>query len=145
MKTTVVLLVLLGLFGLAGAMDYEDQQAEQETVEQYVSLTPETHPEPPQPVNVYKHLARTIVGRDELVKGLEALLRAVGAGLPEGAPPLYWYRDEHVEAYRKTLDLAQRSSSELLTAVQAAKIKAPNMRKVQDLHDALAAAQIIPF
>ena len=80
-----------------------------------------------------------------MVKGLEALLRAVGAQLPEGAPPLYWYRDEHVEAYRGTLDLAGMSPSELLTAVQAAKIKAPNMRRVQDLHDTLAAAQILPF
>lgn len=100
---------------------------------------------PPPPVNVHKHLARAIVGRDELVKGLEALLRTVGAQLPEGAPPLYWYRDEHVEAYRGTLDLAGMSPSELLTAVQAAKIKAPNMRRVQDLHDTLAAAQILPF
>lgn len=100
---------------------------------------------PPPPANVHKHLARAIVGRDELVKGLEALLKAVGASLPEGAPPLYWYRDEHVEAYRKTLDLTGMSPSELLTAVQAAKIKAPNMRRVQDLHDTLAAAQILPF
>lgn len=124
----------------------ESQQSERETMEQYVARTLEPHSEPPPAAaNVYKHLARAIVGRDGLVKGLEALLKAVGASLPEGAPPLYWYRDEHVEAYRRTLDLAVMSPSELLAAVQAAKIKAPNMRRVQDLHNALAAAQIIPF
>jgi len=79
------------------------------------------------------------------VKGLEALLRVVGAELPEGAPPLYWYRDEHVEAFRRLLDLATLSPTELVTAVREANIKAPNMRKVQDLNNVLAAAQIIPF
>ena len=79
------------------------------------------------------------------VEGLEALLRVVGAELPEGAPPLYWYRDEHVEAFRRLLDLATLSPTELVTAVREANIKAPNMRKVQDLNNALAAAKIIPF
>lgn len=129
--------------------DDRPQDEREDVMQEAHSAPPEvTAPisiEPPPPANVYKHLARSIVGRDELVKGLEALLRAVGAQLPEGAPPLYWYRDEHVEAYRGTLDLAGMSPSELLTAVQAAKIKAPNMRKVQDLHNALAAAMIIPF
>ena len=129
--------------------DDRPQDEREDVMQEVHSAPPEvTAPisiEPPPPANVHRRLARAIVGRDELVKGLEALLRVVGAELPEGAPPLYWYRDEHVEAYRHLLDLATLSPTELVTAVREANIKAPNMRKVQDLNNVLAAAQIIPF
>ena len=97
------------------------------------------------PPNVYKNLARAIVGRDELSAGLQNLLRAMGTEVPEGAPPLYWCRDEHVEAYRQLLSLTDNTPAQLLAAVQAAQIRAPKIRTLQEINDKLSAANIIPF
>lgn len=102
-------------------------------------------PSPEAAPNVYKGLARAIVGRDELSAGLQDLLRAMGTEVPEGAPPLYWCRDEHVEAYRQILSFGGKTPAQLLAEVQAAQIRAPKIRELKEIHDKLAAANIILF
>jgi len=116
-------------------------------VDALVQPFPKPFPPPtPEPTpNVYKHLARAAVGRDELSAGLQDLLRAMGTEVPEGAPPLYWCRYEHVEAYRQILSFGGKTPAQLLAAVQAAQIKAPKIRVLSEIHDKLAAAKIIPF
>ena len=92
-----------------------------------------------------KPVAITDLSREDLSFGLSRLLKAMGTDIPENAPPLYWFRDEHVADYRNFLLLADKLPYQFLEAVVAAQIKAPNIRSLREIGSKLAAAKIIPF
>jgi hypothetical protein len=75
---------------------------------------------------------------------LAAFLQVIGVKQNPEAP-LYWFRDEHVKDFEGLLRLAGKSGATLINEVRAAGIKMPDLRRIPDINDHLAAAKIIPF
>jgi DNA-binding Lrp family transcriptional regulator len=79
-----------------------------------------------------------------LVEELAEFLKVIGVKQNPEAP-LYWYRDEHVKDFEGLLRLAGKSGATLINEVRAAGIKMPDLRRIPDINERLAAAKIIPF
>lgn len=120
------------------------------SLEEVVALMDSIPEHAPPPVAPQEHsfqaLARSAVPPQEAdpAKSLQAFLRALGVQ-PDPAMPLYWYRDEHVQAFEGLLLFAGKTAAQLISEVQAAGIKMPDLRRIPDINDRLAAAKIIPF
>lgn len=94
----------------------------------------------------FQAVARSVVApmASDPVAELSAFLVVLGVK-PNPEVPLYWFRDEHVQDFIGLLRLADKTPGELIDAVKAANITAPNLRRIPELHNALAAAKVIPF